>query len=74
LKWKLVEDRNFTKTYENSKGDIRVVYPKAPRWARKAAMKIWRDAEKNGFPTQKGTRDIVKGLWAKFIADAAKSR
>ena len=68
-KWKLIED-GFTKVYENSKGEIRVVYPKAPQWAQLAAMNIWNDAERNGFPTKKGTKDIVRGLWAKFISGA----
>ena len=74
-KWKRI-DKNETphcKTYEHViTGDIQVIYPKAPKWAQKIAMTIWRDAHHNGLPTKKGTKDIVRGFWAKMIVEAAK--
>jgi len=61
----------YLKVYGNKKGDIRVIYPKAPKWAQKAALLIYADL-KNGEPTEKGVKDIVRGLWAKMIAESAK--
>jgi hypothetical protein len=70
--WKLVETANFVKAYENKKGEIRCVYPKAPRWAQDVSELIFRDIEINGMPTEKGVKDIVRGQWAKMISEAAK--
>jgi hypothetical protein len=70
--WKLKEEVNFVKVYENKKGDIKCVYPKAPRWAQDVAELIFRDIETGGMPTRKGVRDIVRGQWAKMILEAAK--
>lgn len=55
-------------------GDIRVIYPKAPKWAQRAAMDIWRDIEEGGPVTKKGTRDIVCGTWAYMIAKRGTRR
>lgn len=74
MKWTLIEDDGLVKTCENSRGDINVIYPKAPKWAQKAAMKIWNDMEDYGKPTRKGTKDVVKGLWAKIISDSVPKR
>lgn len=73
--WKRVDkdETPYIKTYEHVvTGAIRVAYPKGPMWAQKVAMTIWRDATHNGLPTRKGTKDIVRGYWAKMIAEAAK--
>jgi hypothetical protein len=70
--WKLKETIDFVKVYENKKGDIRCVYPKAPRWAQDVAESIFRDIEIGGLPTEKGVREIVRGQWAKMISEAAK--
>jgi hypothetical protein len=70
--WKLVEISNFVKAYENKKGEIRCVYPKAPRWAQDVAELIFLDIKINGMPTEKGVKDIVRGQWAKMISEAAK--
>ena len=71
--WKrIVEGENpLYKVYVHRKtGNIRVIYPKAPKWAQDAAMSIYRDLEEGGMPTEKGVRDIVRGLWAAMIARA----
>lgn len=71
-RWKLIEIDHYVKVYENSKGDIKCIYPKAPKWAQKIALAIYKDVEKNGPVTKKGVKDIVKGQWAKMISEAAK--
>jgi hypothetical protein len=70
--WKRVtEGENpLLKVYEHKKtGNIRVIYPKAPKWAQRAAMRIYVDLESGGMPTDKGVTDIVLGLWAKIISE-----
>jgi len=71
--WKRVEKENpYLKVYVNDKtGDIRVIYPKVPKWAQKAAMLIYRDV-KQGAPTEKGVKNIVCGMWAKMIEMSSK--
>jgi hypothetical protein len=71
-KWKLIEVEDYVKVYEDAKGNIKCVYPKAPKWAQKAAFQIWADQEKNGPVTKKGVRDIVQGTWAKIIYEWSK--
>ena len=72
--WERVDkDEKYLKVYVHKKsGNIRVVYPRAPKWAQRAALKIYRDLE-YGLPTQKGVKDIVLGLWAKMIAREKKN-
>lgn len=70
--WERVQKEDkYLKVYFHKKtGDIKIVYPKAPKWAQSAALAIYYDT-KSGVPTEKGVRDIVCGLWAKIIAEAA---
>ncbi len=72
--WKFKTNGWFVKVYENKKGEIKCVYPKAPRWAQDVAELIFRDIGANGMPTEKGVRDIVRGQWAKMISEAAKKQ
>ena len=61
----------YLKVYVHEKtGNIKVIYPKAPKWAQRAAMMIFNDIEEDGMPNEKGVKDIVLGLWAKMIAEA----
>lgn len=70
--YKLVED-GTVKVYEHIRTkNIKCIYPKASKWAQKIALEIYYDAELNGFPTEKGKKDIVQGLWAKMIQDGVK--
>lgn len=69
--WKLIEIQDFVKVYERN-GNFRCVYPKAPKWAQKAAVRIWKDLQRGGPPTKKGVKDIVRGQWAKIIYEASK--
>jgi hypothetical protein len=72
--WTRIEEKEspYVKVYEHNKtGNIKVVYPRTPKWAQKAAMLIYNDL-KNGPPTEKGVKDIVRGTWAKMISEAAK--
>ena len=71
-KWVFKEEVDYVKVYEDSTGDIKCVYPTAPKWAADVAYKIWHDAEHNGFPTRKGVKHCVRGQWGKLIAEAAK--
>jgi hypothetical protein len=74
--WKQVFDPRdeYLKVYVHKiTGNIRVIYPKARKWAQKAAYKIYRNM-KLGEPTEKGVPNIVKGLWAKIIYEAFKSK
>lgn len=70
--WKQVTkgENKFLKVFVSTKGDVNVVYPTAPKWAQKVAYEIWKDAQ--SMPTRKGVKDIVKGLWAKMISEAAR--
>jgi len=74
--WKDVSTKSDRKkgiaVYADKKGDIHVRYPKAPKWAQRVAMDIWRDMEEGGPVTRKGTRDIVRGMWAYMIATASR--
>jgi hypothetical protein len=73
-KWTRIKDKKenkYLKVYESDQGDYKIIYPKAPKWAQKVAYEIWKDAN-NGVPYKKGVKTIVKGLWAKMIAEAAK--
>lgn len=70
--WKLIEVDNYVKVYTNEKGDIKCIYPTAPKWAQKVAFEIWKDIEESGPVTKKGVRTIVKGTWAKMIYEASK--
>ena len=72
--WTRVEKENpYLRVYTHDKtGNIRVVYPKAPLWAQRAAMLIYNDLESNGAPTEKGIKDIVRGMWAKMISESKK--
>ena len=73
--WKRIEKENpYLKVYVNKTGKVRVVYPKAPKWARKAAMLIYEDLESGGIPTEKGIKDIVCKLWAKMISESQKEK
>ena len=71
--WTRIERNTpYVKVYEHVKtGAIKIVYPKAPKWAQKAAMLIYLD-NKGGPVTEKGVKDIVLGLWAKIIFEASK--
>ena len=73
-KWTIIkkECSHGRKVFISDEGDIRVTYSKAPKWAQKAAMEIYRDGQE-GFPTEKGIATIVRKFWARIIADAAKS-
>jgi hypothetical protein len=53
-------------------GDIKVLYPKTPKWAQKAAMAIYKDIQEYGEVTPKGVKDCVRGSWAYMIAKAAR--
>jgi hypothetical protein len=53
-------------------GDIKVRYPKAPKWAQKAAMEIYNDIQECGEVLPKGVKDCVRGTWAYMIAKAAR--
>ena len=65
----------YCKVYVHNKtGNIRVIYPTAPKWAQRAAMLIFEDVVYRGVPTKKGVKDMVKGTWAKMIAVEAKHR
>lgn len=55
-------------------GAIKVIYPKAPKWASRAALRIYRDLEKGGMPTKKGISDIVKKTWGWIIADELRKK
>jgi hypothetical protein len=73
--WKRVEkdENKFLKVYVHKKtGSIHVIYPKAPKWAQKVAEEIWEDIKEGGMPTESGVKDIVRGLWARMISEAAK--
>ena len=41
--------------------------------AQQIAYKIWLDGHTNGWPTEKGVKDIVKKTWAKLIMKEFKS-
>jgi hypothetical protein len=69
-KWKFYETDDYVDVYVSDAGDIKCIYPKAPKWAADVAEKIWKDIEKNGIPTRKGVRDIVRGQWGTYIAKA----
>jgi phage terminase small subunit len=74
-KWvrsKSKKDNKYLKVFTNDDGDIKVIYPKAPKWAQRVAFEIWKDVEKGGQPTKNGVKDVVKGLWAKMIYEASK--
>lgn len=71
--WKRVGDNPYLRVYEHERtGNIKVIYPKAPKWAQKAALIIYNDLQLGGIPTKKGVKDIVCGLWAKIIADSRR--
>jgi hypothetical protein len=53
-------------------GEIKVRYPKAPKWAQRAAMAIYNDILEGGEVTPKGVKDCVRGTWAYMIAKAAR--
>jgi hypothetical protein len=61
----------YVRNVDGGINDIKVVYPKAPKWAQKIAMQIYEDG-KRGFPNEKGVNEIVRGLWAAMIAEAVK--
>ena len=42
------------------------------KWSQQAALEIYKDGSKNGWPTDKGVKELVLGLWAKMIDKAAK--
>jgi hypothetical protein len=71
-KWNLIEEVDDVKVYEDATGDIKCVYPKAPKWAADVAERIWSNAEYQGFPSAKGVKDIVRGQWAFWIANAKR--
>lgn len=65
-------DSPYLKVYRHNKtGNIKLVYPKAPVWAQKAAMLIYYDMYQ-GPPTPKGEKDLVRCLWAKIISETYK--
>ena len=70
-KWRFTGVENYVKIYEDDKGNIRCVYPKAPKWAQEIALKIYKDACE-GMPTKKGVKNIVRGRWAKIISEGVK--
>ena len=73
---RIIEGENpYLKVYVHKKtGNFKVIYPKAPKWAQRAAMLIYNDIEEDGIPGGvKGVKDIVLGLWAKMIAEAKKA-
>jgi hypothetical protein len=71
--WKRMKDESGSQVYVHRKtGNIKVIYPKAPKWAQRAALRVFRDLQKGGEPTEKGIRNIVKGTWAYLIAREAK--
>ena len=73
--WERHPDEGFVKVFvHKTTGDIRCVYPKAPKWAQKVAFQIWKDTQSAGEPTAKGVKNIVKGQWAKMISEAAKEQ
>jgi hypothetical protein len=74
-RWKIIKEESVhgRKVYSDNDGDVKVTYSKAPQWAQIAALEIYRDAEENGFPTEKGIKDIVRMFWARIISDATKS-
>ena len=72
--WQRIEkdESPFLKVYVHKKsGNLKIIYPKAPKWAQDVAESIYRDAEEGGMPTEKGVKDVVRGLWAAMIAKAA---
>jgi hypothetical protein len=73
-KWVFREEVDYVKVYEDSTGDIKCVYPKAPSWAADVAERIYNNIEHEGMPTAKGVKDIVRGQWGRFISEAAKKR
>ena len=73
--WKRVTkgENKFLTVLVSNEGEIRVRYPKAPKWAQKVAYEIWKDNQE-GEVTREGVNTIVKGLWAKMIAEAARGK
>ena len=47
--WIRIEKENpYLKVYEHIKtGEVKIIYPKAPKWAQKAAMLIYNDLDGN---------------------------
>jgi hypothetical protein len=71
--WQRIEkgENPFLRVYVHKKsGNIKISYPKAPKWAQDVAELIYRDIEEGGMPTKKGVKDVVRGLWAAMIVEA----
>jgi hypothetical protein len=76
MKWKEItsksEREKGLKILVNDDGDIKVLYPKAPKWAQRVALAIYEDLQDGGVPTPKGVKTCVRGTWAYMIAKAAR--
>jgi hypothetical protein len=75
MKWKEVTCKSERKkglvVFVSDDGYIKVRYPKAPKWAQRAAMTIYNDIQECGEVLPKGVKDCVRGTWAYMIAKAS---